>query len=69
MKITTQGFVLEADQWLSWRNEGKSTIEIAQILGISPSMARIIARKFKAAGYPDPQYRKTKPGPLFTIKV
>ena len=67
MEITTKGFILEADQWVSWRNEGKGTNEIAEILSISPQMARIIARKFKAAGYPDPQYRKTKPGPLFTI--
>lgn len=32
------------------------------MLGISPSMARIIARKFREAGVPDPQYRKRKPG-------
>ncbi|MBF7083027.1 hypothetical protein IT084_08560 [Desulfallas sp. Bu1-1] len=32
------------------------------MLNISPSMARIIARKFREAGVPDPQYRKRKPG-------
>ncbi|NLL20070.1 MAG: hypothetical protein GX262_13810 [Clostridia bacterium] len=32
-------------------------------------MARIIARKFRAAGCPDPQYRRTKPGPLFTLDI
>lgn len=69
MNILTKGFILEAEQWLAWRNEGKSTNEIAEILGISSSMVRIIARKFKAAGYPDPQYKKTKPGPSFTIDI
>lgn len=32
------------------------------MLGVSPSMARIVARKFREAGVPDPQYRKRKPG-------
>ncbi|MGI5875922.1 MAG: hypothetical protein ACOX6X_03770 [Dethiobacteria bacterium] len=31
------------------------------MLNVTPSMARIIARKFRAAGYVDPFYRKTKP--------
>lgn len=37
---------------------------IAAMLSVSPSMARIIARKFRKAGVPDPQYRKRKPSPV-----
>ena len=63
MEITTKGQKISAMQWLSWRKEGMRTGEIADMLNITPSMARIIARKFRAAGYPDPFYKKTMPGP------
>lgn len=63
MEITTKGQKINAMQWLSWRKEGMRTGEIADMLNITPSMASIIARKFRAAGYPDPFYKKTMPGP------
>jgi hypothetical protein len=40
---------------------------IAAMLGVSPSMVRIVARKFRQAGVPDPQYSKRKPGPVKTL--
>ncbi|MGB9803911.1 hypothetical protein, partial [Desulfofundulus sp.] len=51
-------------EWLSWRERGMSNATIAAILGVSPSMARVVARKFREAGVPDPQYKKRKPGPV-----
>ncbi|MGB9887751.1 MAG: hypothetical protein ACPLRW_12265 [Moorellales bacterium] len=35
-----------------------STGEIAAMLGVSPSTVRLIGRRFRQAGVPDPQYRK-----------
>ncbi len=67
MKIKTKGQVLKANKWLAWRRKGKSNVKIAKMLGITPQMARIIARKFRVAGYPDPQYMRTKPGPMFSL--
>lgn len=54
------GQVLNAEEWQTWREKGMSTPEIATMLGITPSMVRVIGRKFRAAGYNDPQYRKQK---------
>lgn len=55
------GRTVTAEEWQTWRENGMSTPEIAAMLGITPSMARAIGRKFRAAGYNDPQYRKQKP--------
>ncbi|SHJ87950.1 hypothetical protein [Desulfofundulus thermosubterraneus] len=55
---------ITASEWFSWRERGMSNAEVATMLGVSPSMARIVARKFREAGVPDPQYRKRKPGPV-----
>jgi len=60
--VTVKGCIITASKWFSWREQGLSNTEIATMLGISPSMARIIARKFRRVGTPDPQYRKRKPG-------
>lgn len=63
-QVTVKHCIITASEWLSWREYGLSNTEIAVLLGISPSMARIIARKFRQMGVPDPQYWKRKPGPL-----
>jgi len=65
--VTVKGCIITASEWLSWREYGLSNAEIAILLGISPSMARIIARKFRQTGVPDLQYRKRKPGPVKII--
>ncbi|NHM25883.1 hypothetical protein G7K71_02420 [Desulfofundulus sp. TPOSR] len=62
--LTVKGCTVIASEWLSWRKQGLSNTEIAAMLGVSPSMARVIARKFREAGMPDLQYRKRKPGPV-----
>lgn len=67
MRITTKGQVITAAKWQRWRHEGKCTSEIAYTLGISPSMARLIGRRFREAGYDDPQYNRTNPGPIQEI--
>lgn len=65
--ITVKNRTITASDWLSWRNQGISSAEIAHILGISPAMARVIARKFRQMGFPDPLYRKRKPGPVYNL--
>jgi len=67
IEITVKNRTVTASEWLSWRKQGVSNTEIAVLLGISPSMARIIARKFRQTGVPDPQYRKKKPGPIRSL--
>ncbi|SHJ83633.1 helix-turn-helix domain-containing protein [Desulfofundulus thermosubterraneus] len=67
MTITIKGCTVTATEWLSWRERGMSNTEIAAMLGVSPSMARVVARKFREAGVPDPQYRKRKPGPVMIL--
>jgi len=67
--IKVKNRIIAASEWLSWRKQGMSNAEIAYIVGISPSMARIIARKFRQAGVPDPQYWRRKPGPLRKLDV
>jgi|LFRM01.1.fsa_nt_gb hypothetical protein len=57
------GRILTADEWQQWRNDGLSTVQIAQILGITPNYAYVIARKFTAAGYQDPVRWRRKLGP------
>lgn len=69
MRITTKGQVITAAKWQQWRREGKTTSEIASVLGISSSMASIIGRKFRSAGYDDPQFNRTKPGPIQDINT
>lgn len=64
LTIRVKNRVVTASDWLSWRQRGLSNTEIAAILKVSPSMVRIIARKFRGAGVPDPQYWKRKPGPV-----
>jgi len=51
-EIVVKNRVVTASEWLSWRQQGMSNIKIAHMLGISPWMARIIARKFRQAGVP-----------------
>ncbi|WP_165859226.1 hypothetical protein [Desulfofundulus salinus] len=65
--VIVKNRTITASEWLSWRKQGLSNTEIAAILGVSPSMARVIAKKFRQAGVPDPQYRKRKPGPVMTL--
>lgn len=67
IEIIVKNRTVTASEWLSWRKQGLSNTEIASLLSISPSMARIIARKFRQAGVPDPQYWKRKPGPMKII--
>lgn len=62
--ITVKGRAVTASEWLSWRERGLGNADIAILLGISPSMARIVARKFRQAGVPDPLHRKRRPGPV-----
>lgn len=66
-QVTVKHCIITASEWLSWREYGLSNTEIAVLLGISPSMARIIAKKFRQAGVPDPQYWKRKPGPVYDL--
>lgn len=58
MQVTTRGRAVTAEEWHAWRARGMSADEIAAVLGISPSMARLIGRRFRSAGVPDPQYWK-----------
>ena len=67
--IKVKSHIITISEWLSWRQRGISNTEIAHMLGISPSMARIIARKFRQAGVPDPQYWKRKPGPVYELNT
>lgn len=60
--VTVKNRTITASEWLSWRKQGLSNTDIAAMLSVSPSMARVVARKFREAGVPDPQYRKRKPG-------
>jgi len=64
-----RNYSITAEEWQSWRQEGQSTAEIAKRFTITPSMMRYIARKFRAAGYNDPQYHKTKPGKLKNVDI
>gem|GEM_PF-4404271 len=52
-EITVKNRIVTASKWLSWREQGMSNVKIAHMLGISPSMARIIARKFRLIGMPE----------------
>lgn len=62
LQISTRGRIVTAEEWYGWRARGMRTGEIASMLGISPSMAGVIGRRFREAGVPDPQYRKRRPG-------
>lgn len=57
------GRILTADEWQQWREAGMSTNQIAHTLSVTPNYVRIIARKFAAAGYPEPGRRRKKSGP------
>jgi len=61
------GRILTAEEWQRWRIDGLSTPKIAEILNITPSAVRYIARDFRSAGYIDPQYQKRKPGKSIQI--
>jgi len=65
--VTVKGRIVIATEWLSWRKQGLSNTEIAHMLGVSLSIARIIARKFRQAGLSDLQYWKRKSGPVKII--
>lgn len=60
--VRTRGRTVTAEEWYGWRARGMSAGETAGMLGISPSMAGFIGRRFREAGVPDPQYRKRRPG-------
>lgn len=62
--IVVKSRPISGSEWLSWRKRGLSNADIASMLGISPSMARLVAQKFREAGVYDPYYWKRKPGPL-----
>lgn len=62
--IVVKKHTIPASEWLSWRKRGLSSSDIAAMLGISPSMARLLAQKFRKTGVPDLQYWKQRPGRL-----
>jgi|GEM_PF-3859460 hypothetical protein len=57
------GRILTADEWQQWRKDGLNTRQIAQILGVTPNYAYVIARKFAAAGCQDPGRWRKNLGP------
>lgn len=63
------GRIITGEEWQTWREAGENTLNIAAMLGVTPSMARIIGRKFRAAGYIDPQYCKHKPGAIREFEI
>lgn len=60
MEIRVKSNIITAEDWLRWRREGRSTKEIAEILGVSCATVRKIAAGFREAGCPDPMYGKTR---------
>ena len=62
--LIVKNHTFTASECFCWRERGMSNAEITTMRSISPSTARVIARKFRQTVVPDPQYRKRKPGPV-----